>query len=220
VAAHSLRVDLVDVDDVALRKAIRREPRPLRRRLSAVREDVTGGAADAIVAAAPQRGAPRRELAPQDPLGDGGYDLVVADLLYTQLLFPALCDAGIGREERGLALARWGQALTDSVVTRLHRSAREGDVVHLHDAAGWWDGRPQPLSLEQVLRSPDAGAALRGLVAPQGCDLELSLERAGVGVRSRSHWRWPFQEGVDYLVLAVVAAGVPAAVARPPGGPW
>jgi hypothetical protein len=50
LAAVAMRVDLIDIDVVAARGAVRRLERGARRRVRALREDVTAGAADRIVA--------------------------------------------------------------------------------------------------------------------------------------------------------------------------
>ena len=83
-------LDLIDLDPVALRSARRRTlalPALGRGALRALVQDVTGGAADAIVAAAPGRAADA--AVPATPVGDGPYDVVICDLLLSQLLYPA-----------------------------------------------------------------------------------------------------------------------------------
>jgi hypothetical protein len=207
LARRARRLDLVDVDADALRRARRRALGP-RRAVGLHVDDVTGGAADAIVAAAP--GAPEvRAPVPDGPVADGGYDVVVADLMLTQLLYPALRGRGLDGRAIDAVLLRDGQRLTDAVVARLHASAPGGVVVILHDLLGWWDGHPQPFTLGQVLRhaatDPDGALALarRGSL-PYGCDPWAATRRAGARVVETRVWRWPFAPGADYLVWGLV----------------
>jgi hypothetical protein len=198
---RAAQVDLIDVDAGAAAGAIRREARTLRRRLRVIEADVTGGAADAIVSAAVRGTLPPPRPVPTSPVGDGGYDLVIADLLYTQLLYPALLDAGIDAEDRARVLDGFGPGLTAGVVARLHAStSRPGAVAHLHDVAGWWDGRTQPATIAAVLAAGPDELQRWGLVEPRGCDPAPAIERLGLRPRRRAVWRWPFTDGVDYVV--------------------
>ncbi|HEU4975441.1 MAG TPA: hypothetical protein VFT50_10165 [Baekduia sp.] len=214
LARRAGAVDLVDLDARALRGARRRALGAGRVRARVA--DVTGGLADAIVAAAgsAQPPAPR----PAVPALPGGpYDVVVADLVLTQLLYPALRRSGLRGSHIDAVLLRDGQPLTDAVVAALHDAAPGGTVVVLHDALGWWDGHPQPFSLDQLLahavRDPAGavGLARRGSV-PYGCDPWLAVERAGARVADVAWWRWPFAPGADYAVCALVT-GRPAGTA-------
>jgi hypothetical protein len=217
LARRSGALDLLDVDP----RVVHRTARGTRHRhVRPVVEDVTAGAADAIVSAA----ATITDAAAPDPatlvesvsgpVGAGGYDVVVADLFLTQLLYPALRDAGLPGRTAGAALGRYGQALTDAVVARLAASAPGGTVVVLHDLLGWWAGHEQPFALDDVLQlattDPDAALALAATgTTPSGCDPRLALERADVTPGPPRFWRWPFAPGADYLVCATVgrAAG-------------
>lgn len=217
--ARAGAVDLIDLHPGACRRALAREPRELAARARAIGEDVTAGAADRALRAARAGRAPRALAAPDlpvAPLGDGAYDVVVADLLYTQLLYPALADAGLPAARVDAALAVAGQPLTDLAVARMHASAPDGVVVHVHDALGWWRGHQQPVRLDELLRlSP--GRALRaaaGANAPRGADVRGALRRLGAPVRELALWRWPFAPGTDYLVAAIVA-GPPVSRAAP-----
>jgi hypothetical protein len=215
LAARAARVDLLDVDPAACRAGIRSVPRgPLRRRLRAVEADVTDGLADRIVAAAAADSAldaaglaaPLARLEAL-PLGEPPYDLVVGDLLYSQLLFPGLKDAGLEPEAVDAALAVAGQPLTDAVVRRLAAAAPLGPSVHLDDPIAWWPGHEQPFGLDDVLAaaSRSADEAL-GLIAtgnrPIGTDPRHALRARIV---QTAFWRWPFAAGVDYVVCASVA---------------
>jgi hypothetical protein len=133
---------------------------------------------------------------------------VVADLVLTQLLYPALKQAGTlsGREIDDVLL-RDGQALTDAVVARLHASAPV--VVILHDLLGWWKGHQQPVSLASLLRTPvDQARKLAKATgsAPYGCDPWVATRNAGARVDAERHWRWPFAPGADYLVFGLLTS--------------
>ena len=216
LAERSARVDLVDLDAKAARRARSRLPGDLRRRVEVVREDVTAGIADELVTTAARGDLPGVREAPPTPVGSGGYDVVIGDLLYSQLLYPALRDTTLPRERIGVVLARIDRPLVASVVCRLHASVVPGGVVvHVHDPLGWWDDHAQPVSLDEILTAAatDAEAALE-LVArghgPSACDPRAIALEAGVPLLETTFWRWPFQRGVDYLACATVTRpGVP-----------
>jgi hypothetical protein len=220
LARRAGRLDLLDVDPAALRATRRRvaaQAGPRRgRAVRALVEDLTGGAADAIVAAAPgpvaAAGGP--PAVPEEAVGAGPYDVVVCDLVLSQLLYPALRARDLSGGEIDAVLLRDGQRLTDGVVARLHAAAPSGVVVVLHDLLGWWDGHPQPFALAEVLAlaARDPAAALdraRGGSPPYGCDPWLATRRAGARVRETRLWRWPFAPGADYLVCALVCGKDP-----------
>jgi hypothetical protein len=209
LAERAGRVDLIDLDPRAARGARGRLPAPLRGRVEVLREDVTGGVADELVNAAAAGDLPAAREAPATPLGAGDYDVVVGDLLYSQLLYPALRDTSLARERVGVVLARIDRPLVASVVRRLHLSAPRGVVVHVHDPLGWWVDHAQPVTLEEILAAAAVDvAAAHELVArghgPIACDpLAISLA-AGIEPLETVYWRWPFQEGVDYLARGTV----------------
>jgi SAM-dependent methyltransferase len=187
LAGRAARVDLIDLDARAARAARGRLPGDLRGHVEVVREDVTAGVADELVRKAAAGAIPDVREAPAMPLGAGRYDVVV-----------------------GVVLARIDRPLVASVVRRLHLSAPGGVVVHVHDPLGWWADHPQPVALEAILAAAQAGdlAAAHELVAqgrgPTACDpLAIALE-AGIEPVETVFWRWPFQEGVDYLARATV----------------
>src|SRR4029079_502549 len=98
-----------------------------------LREDVTAGLADELVATAARGDLPAVREVPPTPIGKGGYDVVIGDLLYSQLLYPALRDMTLPRERIGVVLARIDRPLVASVVRRLHASVVPGGgVVHAH----------------------------------------------------------------------------------------
>jgi hypothetical protein len=198
LALRAGRLDLIDVDARALAGARRRAIGA-----RALVQDLTGGAADAVLA-----GAKDPVAVPATPIGDGPYDTVVCDLVLTQLLYPALKAEGTRTgAEIDKVLLHDGQRLTDGVVARLHAAAPGGTVVILHDLLGWWDGHRQPFALDELLAAPDPAAALklarRGSL-PYGCDPWLATERAGAHVTRTALWRWPFAPGADYLVFGLV----------------
>jgi hypothetical protein len=212
LARRSGALDLLDVDP----RVVHRTARGTRHRhVRPVVEDVTAGAADAIVRTAAGEDTPDPAdvaalLDPvRGPVGAGGYDVVVADLFLTQLLYPALRDAGLPRRTVDVALDRYGQALTDAVVARLTASAPGGTVVVLHDLLGWWAHHEQPFALDDVLdlaaTDPDAALALATTGnTPRGCDPRAALQRTGADLGPPRFWRWPFAPGADYLVCATV----------------
>jgi hypothetical protein len=147
---------------------------------------------------------------PRDPLPGAPYDLVIGDLFYSQLLYPALLDLGVDPVHRDNVLAAHAPSLTHAVVARLHASAPR--VVHLHDPLAWWDGHEQPVSLDEILTcaaadGPDAALALatRGN-GPRESDPRSALRDLGLTPTATALWRWPFAPGVDYLVCATLAS--------------
>jgi hypothetical protein len=169
--ARAGSVELLDLSRGPSRRALRRETPALRSRGRAVRCDVTAGVADRVVAAALHgRRATRTRL---PPTALGTYDIVIGDLFYSQLLYPALLDARLGRDRVDEALARHGQPLCDAVVARLHASAPV--VAHVHDILGWWPGH-RPVSSDE---------------RPSGCDIDQACA-------ARSH-----SDGANALALAI-----------------
>jgi SAM-dependent methyltransferase len=205
LARRAGRLDLIDLDARALAGARRRAITA-----RALVQDLTGGAADAVLAGAAGGGPAVAVAVPATPIGDGPYDVVVCDLVLTQLLYPALKAAGaLSGAQIDAVLLRDGQRITDGVVARLHAAAPGGTVVILHDLLGWWDGHRQPFTLDELLAAgaADPAAALRlarrGSL-PYGCDPWLATERAGAHVTRTALWRWPFAPGADYAVFGLV----------------
>jgi hypothetical protein len=209
LAERAERVDLIDLDARAARGARGRLPAGLRERVAVVRQDVTAGIADELARVAARGDLPAPREAPLEPVGAGAYDVVIGDLLYSQLLYPALRDSPLQPERVGVVLARIDRPLVTSVVRRLHASAAGGVVVHVHDPLGWWAGHPQRVTLEEILEAAetDCDAALV-LVArghgPTACDPRAIALELGCEPVATALWRWPFQEGVDYLACATV----------------
>jgi len=147
IARRAGEVVLVDIDPRAAQGARRRLRRAERRQVAVVGHDVTCGAADRVALVALREGevdsadsvatamappAPRSDdmepgsdrhawLAPEPdlPLPGAPYDLVVGDLLYSQLLYPALLDLGVDPDRRADTLARHAPHLTRVVVAYL-----------------------------------------------------------------------------------------------------
>jgi SAM-dependent methyltransferase len=211
LARRAARVDLIDLDAAALRRARRRVR--FAHHVHTVREDVTAGAVDAIVQRA--RGKPMTvALPPPTPIGLSPYDVVISDLLATQLLFPALHDSGLRGPEIDKVLLDDGQALTNSVVARLHAAAPDGLVVHLHDILVWSDRHKQPFPLETVLALAETDLAAAFTLAqhgnvPYGCDPRTASGSVGAKLTQTTFWRWPFAPGTDYLVNATVTRAGP-----------
>jgi hypothetical protein len=198
ITEHAGHVTLVDVDPVALEQARRSVPRHLRMRITLETHDVTLGRADAITAGRITGPGPLIH-----PLPGAPFDLAVGDLLYSQLLYPGLVDAGLPADRIAALTRRHSPGLTRLVVWRLHASAPR--VLHVHDPLGWWAGHEQPVDLDEILTA-DTDAALQ-LIA-RGHGPTASDPRATLGdavVLRTSLWRWPFAEGVDYLACATLA---------------
>lgn len=210
LAARAGQLDLFDVDLAALREARRSCPPEFRERVRVQRCDVTEGAADRIAHAVRVGRRPRGGGPPSRCLSADRYDVVIGDLFYSQLLYPALLDAGVSSARTGRALARYGPALTDAVVERMNASvAAGGRMIHLHDVVGWWDGHRQPVALEEILaqqRSEEACALISRCRQPVGTDPRASAERLGARVLETALWEWPFAPDAKYLVCATVTA--------------
>ena len=102
------RLDLIDLDPIALR-GTRRRLRLTGVRAGTITQDVTGGVAERIIRdAVAQR--PVRALPAPQTIGAPPYDVVIADQFVSQLLYPALSDSRLPAEagERGAARTRPG----------------------------------------------------------------------------------------------------------------
>jgi hypothetical protein len=137
IAARAGELTLIDLDARSIRAARRRLPRRLRCRIDVVEHDVTDGIADAIAIAAATGQVPELVLMSETPLPGAPYDLVIGDLLYSQLLYPALIDLNVPAARVSAFVARYAPPLTRSVVARLHVSAPGGLVLHIDDPIAW-----------------------------------------------------------------------------------
>lgn len=211
---HARRLDLVDVDGAALRRT-RRRLRLASVAAATITADITTGGADAIIADA----VAGRTRPPRSYVGDAGrpvladrhYDVIVVDLVLSQLLYPALADARLPGPVIDQTLLDHGEALTDQVIASLVAAAAPGGLlICIEDLLGWWAGHGQPFSLDELLADvalhPDNALrrAQQGRLA-YGCDGRAALAAAGAHAVDRAWWRWPFAPGTDYLVCATVA---------------
>ena len=200
------RLDLIDVDSRALART-RRRLRLTGARAQAVTQDVTHGAADLVLRAALSRHHASHPFVRPAPIGRPPYDVVIADMLLSQLLYPALSDAGLTSRAVAATLRAHGQTLTNTTVAGLAAAAPGGVLIVIEDLLGVWAGHDQPFPLADVLGlDPDAALAmaLHGRLA-RGCDGRRALEAAGATTLERAFWHWPFSLGTDYLVCATVA---------------
>jgi hypothetical protein len=208
IAERAGSVVLIDLDGVAARSARRRLPWRRRRQVEVIERDVTAGAADRIVLAA-ARGEAVDVALPEGRLPGAPYDLAIGDLLYSQLLYPALFDLGIEEEVRAATLRAHAPALTRASVARLHASAPT--AVHVHDPLAWWEGHEQAVDLDGVLRlaaHEGTEAALEAVArgtGPAESDPRAALRSLCVPIADTALWRWPFAGGVDYLACATLA---------------
>jgi hypothetical protein len=207
---HAGRLDLIDLDGVALART-RRRLRWAGVRAAAITQDVTRGAADLVVRHA-VTGTPmgRTERPAPEAVGRPPYDVVIADMFLSQLLYPALADAGLSGPAIAATLRAHGQSVTDATVRGLAASAPGGLLILIEDLLGWWSGHDQPFTVDEVLAiaHADPGRALimteRGRPA-RGCDGRRALQVARAEVIDRAFWHWPFSHGTDYLVCATVS---------------
>ncbi len=146
------RLDLIDVDERALKRT-RRRLRLGGVRAGGITQDVTHGAADAIlrhvIAGQPMR--PSRAA----PVGRPPYDVVIADQFLSQLLYPALSDSHLSPRAVSAALRTHGQVLTNAVVAGLAASAPGGLLICIEDVLGWWAGHDQPFTIDEALAAAD-----------------------------------------------------------------
>lgn len=202
-------VDLLDFDPASTERALRRVPDGLRTRVRAEQVDVTGGCADAVLRAVRDDDPlPDALPLPYGPLGTGDYDLVVGDMLYTQLLHAGLIALGVFGDRQHELMRRYDPHFTNALVQRIQASLRPGGyAIHVHDLACWASGHDQPLRIDEVLEDPFwTWTQLR---RHDNCDPHLALGRIGVEVVDSAWWQWPFEPNKTFLVRATVArAGV------------
>jgi hypothetical protein len=211
ILGRAASVDLVDFDASSTARALARLDAQQRARARVVEVDVTAGCADDVLRAVRDDGDLPEALALRyDALGDGGYDLVIGDMLYTQLLHAGLIALGVlGARQREL-MQRYDPPLTNALVQRIQASlAPGGHAVHVHDVACWADGHEQPVTLEEAVADPFWSFPM--LRRHDGCDPHLVLGRIGADIRDSAWWPWPFEPKKHFLVRASVArAGVGA----------
>jgi hypothetical protein len=200
------RLDLIDVDSRALART-RRRLRLSGVRAGAITQDVTHGAADLVLRSALAGHSAGHPFVRAAPIGRPPYDVVIADMFLSQLLYPALSDAGVTSRAVTATLRAHGQTLTNTTVAGLAAAAPGGVLIVIEDLLGWWAGHDQPFALADVLAlDPEAALAKasQGRLA-RGCDGRRALEAAGAKTLERAFWHWPFSFGTDYLVCATVS---------------
>jgi hypothetical protein len=205
IAERACRIDLLDFDPSSTDRALTRLDASGRDRVTVRTEDVTGGCADTVLRAVRDDGPlPEALPLPYGPLGDGGYDLVVGDMLYTQLLHSGLIALKVFGERQHELMRRYDPHFTNALVQRIQSSlAPRGHAVHVHDVACWSDGHEQPLTLDEVLGDPFwTWTRLR---RHDACDPHLMLGKLGADVVDSAWWRWPFEPNKHFLVRATVA---------------
>lgn len=211
ILGRAALVDLVDFDLGSMQRALARAPAHGCERLRAVEHDVTGGSADLVLAALRDgTSLPEALPLPHGALGDGSYDLVVGDVLYTQLLHAGLISLGVVGERQHEVMRRYDPHLVTALVSRIQASlAPGGHAVHVHDVACWSESHTQPIELEEALADPVRNWSR--LQRHDACDPHLVLARMGVEVVRSAWWEWPFEPNKRFLVRASVArAGVGA----------
>ena len=205
IAEQAGEVLLVDIDPDAAERALARLPAQTQGRVEFLELDVTGGGAQEIVGAITAgREPPSRVDLPTDAIAGGGFDVVLADMLFTQLLQPSLVQLGLSGADQVQLMRRFDGPLTEALVQRLQRSAAaDGVVMHVHDVACWSRSHPQPMELAAALDDPDRSWGR--LRRHDACDPQLALERLGVRVLERAWWQWPFEPNKQFLVRGTIA---------------
>ena len=206
IAARAGVVDLIDFDASATARAIDRLAIDARRSITAVACDVTGGCADIVLTAVRDATALPQSLPhPYGPVGRGEYDLVVGDMLYTQLLHAGLIALDIVGDRQHELMARYDPPLVAALVQRIQSSVRlGGHAVHVHDVACWSSGHDQPLTIDRMLADPERG--FTRLRRHDRCDPHLVLAQLRVPITSSRWWRWPFEPNKQFVVRASVVA--------------
>jgi SAM-dependent methyltransferase len=195
------RITLVDIDADAVERCRTRLSEEQRSRVDVLLTDVTDGAADRVLGSVGSWWRQTKILPSRAPLANERYDVVIADMLYTQLLHPGLIALGLTRAQQSRAMQRYDAILRDALIARLHASARPGGtIVHIHDLACWTTDHPQPVDLDRVLDRPDA--AWGRLRRHDACDPLLGERAHGTEPTSTAWWPWRFEPKTSYLVRA------------------
>lgn len=203
IVERATTIDLIDLDRESMRRAIERLDPAAGARVTAIECDVMDGCAELILNAVRETQPLPEQLAlPCGPIGSGDYDLVVGDMLYTQLLHPGLLALGVHGIRQHELMRTYDPQLTRALVRRIQASIRPGGrAVHVHDLACWsMPNHDQPMSIEAALAEPDV-AWLR-LRRHDGCDPVLRLGELGFRVQQSSWWRWDFSSEKQFVVRA------------------
>ncbi|MCW2926532.1 MAG: hypothetical protein JWM86_500 [Thermoleophilia bacterium] len=209
LAERAASIDLIDFDLESTGRAAARMDDRLRERVRVLEDDVTGGSADLVLTTVRDGSElPDALPLPYDALGAGDYDLVVGDMLYTQLLHAGLIALGVHGEPQHELMRRYDPPLINALVQRIQASlAPGGHAVHVHDVACWASDHTQPIPLDEVLEDPFW--RWTKLLRHDACDPHLMLGRLGIDVIDSAWWRWPFEPNKEFLVRGtVVRAGV------------
>lgn len=197
-------VDLIDFDPDSTARATARLDASQTGRVHTVTTDVTDGCADLVLAAVRDE-APLPEALPlpYGALGRGDYDVVVGDMLYTQLLHSGLISLGVFGERQHELMRRYDPHFTNALVHRIQASlAPGGHAVHVHDVACWASGHDQPMTIDEALEDPFwTWTRLR---RHDACDPHLVLGRIGADVVASTWWQWPFEPNKQFLVRATL----------------
>lgn len=211
ILERAQHVDLIDFDTSSTQRALGRLPNEARDRITVLEHDVTGGSADQVLRAV-RDDAPLPDALPlpYDALGTGDYDLVIGDMLYTQLLHAGLIALEVFGERQHELMRRYDPPLVNALVHRIQASlAPGGHAVHVHDVACWSTGHDQPMELAEALEDPFwTWSKLR---RHDDCDPHLVLGRIGADVVESTWWGWPFEPNKQFLVRATVARAEVAA---------
>lgn len=210
IAERAAHVDLIDFDIGSTDRALARLDASLRGRTAVLECDVTGGSADLILRAVrDETPLPEALPLPYDALGSGDYDLVVGDMLYTQLLHAGLIALGVAGARQHELMRRYDPHLTGALVQRIQASiASTGHAVHVHDLACWAEGHTQPLTLDEVLEDPFW--TWTRLLRHDNCDPHLALGKIGADIVDSAWWPWPFEPNKQFIVRATVVRAAAA----------
>lgn len=205
IAERVEHIDLVDFDSSSTQRAVGRLDDAARARIRVLEEDVTGGCADTVLRAARGDSAMPNSLPlPITAIGTGDYDLVVGDMLYSQLLHPGLIALELTSGEQRAVMRRYDSPLTTALVRRLQASVHGlGHTLHIHDVACWSATHPQPVELAEVIEDPNS--TWPQLARHDNCDPHLALERIGAPVLATDWWEWPFEPKKRFVVRATLA---------------
>ncbi|MEO6866957.1 MAG: hypothetical protein ABI200_02950 [Gaiellales bacterium] len=218
MAEHAAHVDLIDFDRSSTDRAIGRLDADQRARVGVIELDVTGGSADLVLRAARDNASlPEALPIPYGPLADEPYDLVIGDMIYTQLLHAGLLELGIvGKRQREL-MRRYDRPLVHGLVQRIEASlGTGGHGIHIHDLACWASGHKQPCSFDEAVADPDH--RWTELRRHDNCDPHLVLEGIGARIVDQVWWPWEFEPNKQFLVRATVTRAATGASLGP--GVW
>lgn len=208
ISRHAACIDLIDFDHTAVDRALKRAK--YASHITPEIVDVTEGCADRILdAIAKGKSLPNALALPHKPFSGAPYDLIIGDMLYTQLLHPGLLKLDVEGPKQHMLMRRYDPHLTRSLVLRIQRSlATGGYAMHIHDVACWTNNQPQPIPLERALTTPDL--TYKSLNRHDRCDPHLILPMLNAEIIEHAWWSWPFEPNKSFLVRASVATNPPS----------